>query len=155
MNRALEATVAVGRLIAVAVGVGALLGALTKAVLVLFRAAIAVLWEWLPDRLGADPSSVVYMAVVLGVGGLLVGVGQRYLGSYPEPLETVLDNVRHGAGIDHRTIPKTMANSLAALGFGGPLGPETALVSVIGGVFYWTRRHMDALAQSAYRTLRG
>lgn len=155
MGRATEAAGVLVRTVAVAVGVGALLGALTKAVIELFNGLIALLWTWLPDRLDVEPSSFGYLAVGLGVGGVLVGLGQRYLGYYPEPLETVEDDVRRGEGVDHRTMPRTLCNSVAALGFGAPLGPEAALVSVVGGVFYWTKQRMEALALRARRVLRG
>lgn len=143
------------RLLIVALGVGALLGIVTKAVLWLFDGVIHVLWDWLPDQLDLEPSSLGYLLALLGLGGLLVGLGQKYLGYYPEPLETVVASVKQGDGVDYRTIPRTVANSIAALGFGGPLGPEAALVSVIGGTFFWARQRMDRLALQAYQGLRG
>jgi H+/Cl- antiporter ClcA len=143
------------RVVVTAVGVGAALGALTKAVLELFRRVIDLLWVWLPDQLGVEPTNVAFTAAVLAIGGVLVGLGQRYLGYHPKPLEEVVEDVRRGDGIDHRTIPRTLANSIAALGFGGPLGPEAALVAVLGGVFYWTKQNLEQLAMAAYQVLRG
>jgi H+/Cl- antiporter ClcA len=131
------------RTAALAVGVGVLLGVLTKAVIELFNGVIVVLWTWLPDQLGVDPSSFFYLAAVLGVGGVLVGLGQRYLGYHPRPLEQIRADVEHGVGVDTRTIPRTLGNSVASLGFGAPLGPEAALVAVVGGTFAWATRLYD------------
>jgi H+/Cl- antiporter ClcA len=155
MKRTLEGAAFLLRVVVVAVTVGAVLGALTKATLVLFRGVIDVVWEWLPEQIGVVPSSVGYIAAALGIGGLLVGLGQRLLGYHPRPLDTVVDDIEQGVGIDHRTIPQTLVNSVAALGFGAPLGPEAALVAVVGGVFYWAKQHMEDLALEAYHLLRG
>lgn len=140
---------------AVAIAVGALLGVLTKAVIELFDGIITLVWTVLPEQLGVAPSGLGYLLAVLGVGGLLVGAGQRYLGYHPRPLEEVMADVERGVGVDHRTIPRTLANSVAALGSGAPLGPEAALVSVVGGVFYWAKQHMEDLAARAYAVVRG
>jgi H+/Cl- antiporter ClcA len=150
-----RAVVAVLRVGLIAVAVGVILGVVVKAVLWLFDGVIQVLWDWLPSRLDVDPASFGYMAVVLGVGGLLVGVGQRYLGYHPEALDVVIERVKQGEGVDHRTIPKTLVNSVFALGSGGPLGPEAALVAVIGGVYYWAKQRMENVALLAYRTVMG
>jgi len=143
------------RVLLIAVVVGALLGVVMKAVLWLFDGVIHVLWNWLPDQLDVDPQSIGYMAAVLGLGGLLVGLGQRYLGYHPQPLEVVIEQVKEGEGVDHRTIPQTLVNSVFALGSGGPLGPESALVAVIGGGYYWAKQRMEGLALLAYRTVMG
>lgn len=155
MNRVLAASGLIVRVVALAVSVGALLGVLTKATIALFQGAIDILWEWLPEQLGVEPSSLAYVAAVLGVGGLLVGLGQKYLGYHPTPLDAAVDDVRRGDGIDHRSIPRTLLNSVAALGFGAPLGPEAALVNVVGGMFYWAKGRMEDLALTTYRILRG
>lgn len=155
MNRVAAASGSTVRVVLLAVSIGALLGALTKATIALFQGLIHILWSWLPEQLGVQASGVAYMAAVLGIGGLLVGAGQKYLGYHPPPLEKAVDDVQHGKGIDHQTIPRTLLNSIAALGFGAPLGPEAALVSIVGGVFYWAKERMEELALAAYRILRG
>ena len=155
VRRVIEAAGGLLRTTALAVGVGALLGVLTKTVIEFFNGLIAVLWTRLPDQLGVEPSSFLYLAAVLGVGGALVGLGQRYLGYHPRPLEEVQADVKRGLGVDPRTIPRTLGNSIASLGFGAPLGPEAALVAVVGGTFYWAERHMEDLALRTYGLLRG
>lgn len=150
-----RAVVSILRVAAVAIIVGAILGLVMKLVLWLFDGAIYVFWDWLPDQLDVDPESFGYMAAVLGVGGLLVGIGQRYLGYHPEALDVVIEQVKEGEGVDHRTIPRALVNSVFALGSGGPLGPESALVAVIGGVYYWAKQRMDKVALLAYHTVTG
>lgn len=65
------------------------------------------------------------------------------------------EDISEEKGVDYRTIPQTMANSVASLGFGGPVGPEASLVAVVGGIYYWANERMERFALVAYRTLTG
>jgi H+/Cl- antiporter ClcA len=150
-----RAVVSILRVALVAIVVGAILGVVMKSVLWLFDGTIYVLWDWLPEQVDVDPESFGYMVIVLGGGGLLVGIGQRFLGYHPDALDVVIEQVKEGEGIDYRTIPRTLLNSVFALGSGGPLGPEAALVAVIGGVYYWAKERMDKVALLAYHTVTG
>jgi H+/Cl- antiporter ClcA len=134
--------------------VGLVLGAVTKLVLWFLGAIITALWEWLPRQLDVDPGALPYLVVLLGTGGLLVGLGNRFLGYHPEPLDTVMTRVKNGGVVEHKTIPQTLLNTVAALGFGGPLGPEAALVATIGGLYYWVKESLETAALELYRHLR-
>jgi H+/Cl- antiporter ClcA len=155
LQRFATGSIAALRSLAIGVLVGAVVAVVTKAVLTLYSSVIHVVFTWVPDTLNVDGYAAPYLFVALGVGGLLVGLGQKYLGYHPEPLEKVMDDITAGDGLDYRTIPQTMANSLAAIGFGGPVGPEASLVAVIGGIYYWANERMERFALEAYRTLMG
>lgn len=154
-QRLVEGSVAAVRSLAIGVFVGVAAGILTKAVLSLYAAVIHIVFTWLPETLGVDGTAAPYLFAALGVGGLLVGLGQKYMGYHPEALEKVTDDITEGKGVDYRTVPQTMANSVASLGFGGPVGPEASLVAVIGGIYYWVNERMERFALLAYRTLMG
>jgi H+/Cl- antiporter ClcA len=155
LERLVTGSVAALRSLAIGVLIGAIAAVVTKAVLTLYAAVIHVVFTWVPETLNVDGSAAPYLFVALGVGGLLVGLGQKYLGYHPEPLEKVMNDITSGDGVDYRTIPQTMANSLAAIGFGGPVGPEASLVAVIGGIYYWANERMERFALESYRTLMG
>jgi H+/Cl- antiporter ClcA len=155
LRRLVPGSVAALRSLAIGVLIGAVAAVVTKAVLTLYAAIVHVVFTWVPETLEVDGSAAPYLFAALGVGGLLVGLGQKFLGYHPEPLEKVTDAVAAGDGVDYRTIPQTMANSLAAIGFGGPVGPEASLVAVIGGIYYWASERMERFALVAYRTLMG
>jgi H+/Cl- antiporter ClcA len=143
------------RFVVAALVLGVALGAVTKGVFWMFTAVIDVIWDRIPDQLAIDSTGLVYMAGVLAIGGLLVGLGNKYLGYHPEALETVIGRVKTGGEIEHTTIPQTLLNSLASLGFGGPLGPEAALVATVGGLYYWAKNSLEDMAVSAYRSFTG
>ena len=92
-------------MVGLAVVVGVILGVLTKGALWLYNMIIDVIWDWLPAQLGVDSDAVLFMAVVLGLGGIVVGIGQRTLGYLPKPLEETTLDVTDGRGVDYRSVP--------------------------------------------------
>lgn len=142
-------------MIVLSIGVGVGLGLLTKASLWIYGFLIDVVWEWLPDGLSIDATSLPWLLAVLVVGGLLVGVGQLRLGDPPKPLEETVAAVRAGEGIDPRSVPAAIGNTLAALTAGAPLGPESGLIAVLGGIYYEAKARMDASARRAFGLLTG
>lgn len=143
------------RLLILAVVVGAVLAVVTKTLFQAVLWVIDVLWDWLPGEIGVEPENWWFVATLLGLGGLLVGLGNRFLGYHPRPLEEVTEDLKEDRPIPHRSIPASLANSAASLGFGGPLGPEALLVSVVGGLYYWVDVRMQGLSRSVFSSLTG
>lgn len=143
------------RALVLAIAVGAVLAVVTKGLFQLFLWIIDALWVRLPSQLGVDPQGVWFVVILLGLGGLLVGLGNRFLGYHPRALEDVTEDLKRDLPIPHKSIPASLANSVASLGFGGPLGPEAMLVSVVGGLYYWADARMRGLARSAFAALTG
>jgi H+/Cl- antiporter ClcA len=148
-------TLAIVRMVGFAIGIGAGLGVLTKASLWLYSSIIYVVWEWLPETLGLVADAPLFMLVVMVGGGILVGLGQLILGYQPQPLEEIVKQVRDGSGIDYRAIPPASANTVAALAAGAPLGPESGLITIIGGLYFWAKQRMEATAVLAYGLVTG
>ncbi len=142
-------------MVGLALGVGVVLGILTKAALWLYEFVVDLVWHWMPERLGLGGDEFLFMVVVLVVGGILVGVGQSLLGYLPRPLEETVQEVTQGRGVDYRSIPSVLANTLPALGAGAPLGPESGLIAVIGGIYFWLKERMDDSATLAFRLMTG
>ena len=102
-----------------------------------YESGIELLWRDLPDALDLDPFDSWWIFAVPVVGGLLVGICQRVLGNVPLPMQDVFARIRSGERLPGGTALRAILSSLAALLFGGPLGFEAALVSIIAGSSYW------------------
>lgn len=123
-------------LVTAAVG-GAIAGVAGGAFIWLLETLIHLLWTDLPDALGVDPYRSWWLFAVPVGGGLLVGLGHRFLGDYPEPIDQVLTKWKAGEQLDVDTVPATWVNSLSALATGGPVGFEAALTGLLGGIAGW------------------
>jgi H+/Cl- antiporter ClcA len=105
---------------------------------------IDLIWVDLSDAIGVDdPLRSWYLFAVPMVGGVLMGLGQRYLGNYPEPIEEVIARWRAGGEVDPRTVPRAAINSFTAIVLGGPLGFEAALTGILGGIATLIGRWID------------
>ena len=128
---------------AVAVGTGALAGLAGAGFIWLLEVFTEGVWTTLPESLPAGLSRWWVVAVPVA-GGVLVGLGQRHLGNHPKPLSHLVDAWRSGGGMRSSDTPAAAANSFSALVAGGPLGVESALVGVIGGVGAWAGDRIGA-----------
>ena len=124
-------------LVGVAIVGGALAALITASFIWLYESGLELVWNALPARVGVDPYSSWWPFAILIGGGLLVGLGQRLLGNYPESIEKVVDKWKNHERVEPRTIPATMVNSLLALIAGGPVGFEAALAGLLGGSATW------------------
>ncbi len=120
-----------GLIVAAAVG-GLLLGWLTAGFFWAIDELIALVWTDLPGALGVP--TAWYALVVCSVGGLLVGLGQRFLGDHPPPLSELLSHEEGTRGFDLRVLPHAVYLLVVSLAFGGALGPELGLVFLSGTI---------------------
>ncbi len=118
-------------IISAAVG-GMVMGWLTAGFFWVINELIALLWDDLPAALGFD--SRWYALVVCTVGGVLVGVGQRFFGDHPAPLDELLSHEEGSRGFDVRVLPQALYLLGVSLVFGGALGPELGLVFLGGSI---------------------
>jgi H+/Cl- antiporter ClcA len=99
-----------------------------------------LLWTDLADALGATTGDWQFVIPVCIVGGVAVGMCARFLGDWPKDLEQALADFRRDRTFDYRHLPNSLVASLVALSFGAALGPEAALVAIIGGLSSWIHR---------------
>jgi len=134
--------------------VGGALAALIMASFIwLYESGLDLVWNALPERVGVDPYSSWWPFAILIGGGVLVGLGQRLLGNYPESIETVVDKWKNHERVEPRTIPASMVNSLLVLIAGGPVGFEAGLAGLLGGSATWIGDRIQAvrrLVRSAF-----
>jgi H+/Cl- antiporter ClcA len=116
----------------------AAMGALATVVFIkVLEAVIDLIWTTIPDRLSVDPYSLAFALPVCAAGGVLVGIARHFLGEQPKGLEEALAGYKSTHRFDYRHLPQGLTISLVCLGFGAALGPEAALVSLIGGIASW------------------
>ncbi len=138
-------------LFGVAIVGGALAALITASFIWLYETGLDLVWDVLPARVGVDPYSSWWPFAILIGGGLLVGLGQRLLGNYPESIEKVVDKWKSHERVEPKTIPATMVNSLLALIAGGPVGFEAALAGLLGGSATWIGDRIQAVRRFVRR----
>lgn len=122
-------------LLATAIVGGGLAGFIGASFMWAIDELIELIWVDLADALGVeDPFGSWFLFAVPVLGGVLMGLGQRFLGNYPEPIGVVIARWRAGGEVDPRTVPRAAVNSFTAIVMGGPVGFEAALTSLLGGV---------------------
>ena len=91
----------------------------------------------LPDALDIQPDNRVFIIVVVVFGGALLGLARKLLGEYPASLEQAIEDHKATGQFDYRHVWQAIVISLISLGFGAALGPEAALMAIVGGLSTW------------------
>ena len=125
-------------LVALAVFLGGAIGSFTAIFLRLLYKGIEFLWFELPELLSVNGEIPFYTLILCIVGGLLVGLCQRYLGDHPQPFQETLASFRENGRFDYSHIGQAMTTATLSLLFGASLGPEAALMDMVGGLSTWT-----------------
>lgn len=125
-----------------AAGLGALAGIVTILFIRCFEAIQHVLWDKLPATLGLGNRYPFYTLLICTIGGLLVGLCIKYLGSYPKSIEESLEDFKKTKHFDYKHVPHAFVTSMVSLGFGAALGPEAALTTIIGGISTWINKRI-------------
>ena len=126
------------RLIMAAALIGLVGGVVAAGYYLVLMALLDVIWgpfreslyAMLPDPLaGTSP-----VWIITGIGGILVGLCIRWLGS-PGEISAVVDNIHLRRNrIDPRQTPAMSLTSLVSIAFGGSAGPEAPLVQIVGSM---------------------
>ena len=124
---------------AAVIGVGG--GFLAVGYYLLLQGALRLVWDGLlgirPLSLPIEPTWHPGIIAVTTVGGLVVGLLTRWLGSAGE-IAAVVDNIHLSHGrIDIRQTPSMVTTSLASIAAGGSAGPEAPLVQIIASFASW------------------
>lgn len=144
MSQAARRPATVAALLVTAVAGGAAAGVLAACFIWLVEEGTELVWVDLPEKVGVAPFGSWWLFAVPIVGGAAVGLGQRFLGNHPVPIDKAVTTWRSGGHIDPASTPKTFANSLVALVAGGPVGFEAALTGLLGGTATWIGRRIGA-----------
>lgn len=123
--------------------VGGTVGLLTWSFLAVTSLTTDFLWVSLPKTIGVQSWTIL----VCLVGGILVGLCQKYFGNYPRIMQDVLAEFKETKRIDYKSLYKNTLAAFCVLSFGASLGPEAALVGIIGGLSTWAGDTIKSLVK--------
>ncbi|WP_211748478.1 chloride channel protein [Paenibacillus sp. Marseille-Q4541] len=121
------------RFIANSIIIGGVAGLLTWSFLAATSLMTRLLWGFLPGVVHVQ----YWTILVCLVGGILVGLCQKHFGNYPRNMEAVMAEFKATKRIDYSSGFKSAITALCVLSFGASLGPEAALVGIVGGLSTW------------------
>lgn len=110
---------------------GGLVGAVSAELLHFIEWGQHLLWEVLTDHL---PLQTLLVATL---GGVLIGLCQRYLSDHPNGINEAVSEIRETGRLDYKHLPQGMLTAATSLIFGASLGPEAAIMDVMGGLGTW------------------
>lgn len=119
-----------GILILYGIVLGGIVGAVSWLFLYVVSSGIHFMWNELPGKFNLP----YWTILVCSIGGILVGLCQKYLGEYPKLMPEVMAEFKETKRVDYKNVPKACVSALITLFFGASLGPEAALVNIIGGL---------------------
>ncbi|MED1918522.1 chloride channel protein [Bacillus thuringiensis] len=120
-------------LILYSLAVGGVTGLLTWSFLAIVSLTTHFLWVDLPKVMALEN----WTLIVCVVGGILVGLCQKYFGNYPRKMDDVVAEFKETKRIDYHSGYKSAITAICVLSFGASLGPEAALVGIVGGLATW------------------
>lgn len=109
--------------------IGSLVGLITWSFLTLVFLGIQFFWHDLPKIFNTQ----YFTLILCTIGGFLVGLTQKYFGSYPKTMPVVLKEFKETGEVEYKSLPKGIISALVVLWAGASLGPEAALTGIIGG----------------------
>ncbi len=107
---------------------GGLVGALTAGFLHFIEWGQNLLWNGVPIHLPLQT------LLICTLGGILVGVCQRYLGDHPKNINDAISSILQTGRLDYSHLPHGLTTTSVSLIFGASLGPEAAIVDLLGGL---------------------
>lgn len=123
---------------------GAFVGALTWLFLWAMDFMIELIWVDLPEKI-----NWFYLPIVICMaGGVIVGLCKKYFGSVPGVLSIELEEIKKTKRVNYKNLPAVAFSSFIPLIFGGSIGPEAALVSILGGLSTWIADHIKSTAKN-------
>lgn len=120
---------------------GGLVGATSAGFLHFIEWGQHLLWKELT-------SSLPFQSLLIcTLGGLLVGLCQRYLGDHPKGINEAISEIRKTGRLDYAHLPQGILTAATSLIFGASLGPEAAIMDLMGGLGTWAGDVMNAFRQ--------
>lgn len=116
-----------------ALGLGTVVGCFIWVFLKIMQYGMEFLWNYIPSAVNIP----FYAVIVCVVGGIIIGFYQMKFGDYPESLETVISKVKKEKHYRYNNVFAVTVGALLPLIFGGSIGPEAGMVSIIVGLCYW------------------
>lgn len=111
---------------------GFIVGLLSALFLTIVNFLIHGVWVLIPTQFDLP----VYYPLIVGViGGVLVGLFQKYVGAYPKTMHETIHEFKTTKAVAYRhQLSRNFFSAIIVLAFGASLGPEAALASILGGL---------------------
>ena len=113
--------------------VGAVIGGIIWAFLKVVHVLIDVIWHEIP----AVVDIPYYTIVVCLMGGVIIGLIQKFHGPCPDELAEVMKEYKEKGRYHYNNIPFMLLAAVLPLIFGAAIGPEAGLTGVIVGLCCW------------------
>lgn len=123
------------------------IGALTGLYLNTINYVIQFVWQDLPHWLHL-PQQWEVLAICLPFS-LLIGLTQKYIGSYPLTIAQVLNEVKIKGYFSYHNWRQILFAGLLILGSGASIGPEASASGLVAGMVYWFGCRYKLLADQA------
>lgn len=116
-----------------AIVLGVVIGVISWLFLSVVYKGIHFVWHTVPERVDHP----LYAFVVPVIAGVLIGLLQHRYGRMPKLMPEILEENKKLGRIDYRFLGVTIITALLVLIGGASLGPEAALVGIVGGLTTW------------------
>ena len=113
--------------------VGGVIGGIIWAFLKAMHLLIELIWHKLPEAVNVP----YYTILVCLVGGVIIGLIQKFHGPCPDELPEVMKEYKEKGRYHYNNIPFMLIAALLPLIFGAAIGPEAGLTGVIVGLCCW------------------
>lgn len=119
---------------------GLVVGAIAALFIGLVHFSTEFLWTFIPEQF----NSPWFYPICIGlIGGLLVGLLQIKFGDYPRSMHENMAELKRTGRIEYKDrLFKTIVSAWIILSFGASVGPEAALIGIVGSTSTWIIDHL-------------
>ncbi|MGL4655459.1 MAG: chloride channel protein [Sarcina sp.] len=110
--------------------IGAIVGLLSWVFLYTVYLGLHLFWH----EFILEQNSKVLILVICLIGGVCVGICEKYIGKYPKTMHMVLYEYKSTGRVEYKSLPKAIIKIFTVLWFGGTVGPEAGLSGILGGL---------------------
>lgn len=115
---------------------GTVIAALVWLYLKVANVGVTIIWDMIPNYVDVKG----YTILVCLAGGVVIGIFHRAYGPWPESMADSVKRVKNTGTYPFEKLPMIVVAAFLPLFFGGAVGPESGLVSILLGLCCWAMR---------------
>lgn len=116
--------------------VGSVIAILVWLYLKVANVGVTIIWDVIPRYM----DSKYYTIWMCLIGGVIIGLFHRVYGPWPESMADSIKRVKNTGTYPYEKLPMIVVAAFLPLFFGGAVGPESGLVSILLGLCCWAMR---------------